>query len=564
MQQATETNIYPVIPDYEITSKIGQGGIAEIFKARQVSLNRDVAIKMIFPDLTNDPEIVRRFDYESLTIARLNHPNIVHVIDRGQTADNRYYFVMEYVDGTSFKEIITNPKYTIRQKLEVLTRVLKGLDYAHKNGVIHRDVKPANILIDREGNVQVADFGIAQIVNKPDQEMTSSDVIMGTLAYMSPEQKLSSANVTLATDIYAVGIMLYEILAGQKPLGRFKLPSEVNPKVDSRFDDVVARCLSQEPSDRYQSAVELKDEILNIISHQARANGTQKKVTLSDSFVGKCQYLETLKETKHSSTVLVEHTENHQLYVIKTKERSDAGLKEARILRNAGHKNIIKIIGAGGDARKMVLMTEYAPGGSLADRMVKTYPLDSALEIIIPAVDALEHAHRVGIIHGNLRPSNILFTGDNEVRLADFGLPPHYSLMDKNWYAPPEKKTSKQGDIYALGVILYQLLVGKNPVYDRASQLYLGDLQDNIPDAIKKIIKKMLALRISQRYADAEELLKDWEAYQESLNKPKAKRVDHGAIAREQQRRQRIKQLIIFGSIGIAAIAAAIIAFLLK
>ncbi|UCD17945.1 MAG: protein kinase, partial [Candidatus Zixiibacteriota bacterium] len=415
------------------------------------------------------------------------------------------------------------------------------------------------------GNVLVADFGIAQIVNKPDQEMTSTEVVMGTLAYMSPEQKLSSANVNLTTDIYSVGIMIYEILIGQKPLGKFKMPSEINPKIDKRFDEIVSKCLAQEPADRFQSAVELKDAILNIVSRQASASGAQqKKVSTSDSFVGKCQYLETLKETKHSSTVLVENKETHELYVIKTKERSDSGLKEARIFRNARHKNIIRVIGAGGDAGKMVIMMEYAPGGTLADRMVKTYPFEKAMEIVIAGAEALEFAHGNGVIHGNLRPSNILFTRDDAVKLSDFGFPPHYSLMDKNWYAPPEKKTSKQGDIYALGVILYQLMVGKNPAYDSSGQVYLGDIRKEVPVGIQKIVRKMLALRVSQRYTEAAGLLKDWDAYQQSLVEPKVGKIDGGIQGGKQRRNHRIKFAIIFGSLGLFIIATLVTIFLFK
>ncbi|RKX24511.1 MAG: serine/threonine protein kinase, partial [Candidatus Zixiibacteriota bacterium] len=221
MQQKTKNEILPEIRDYEIISKVGQGGIAEIYKARQISLGRNVAIKILFPNLTNDPDIVNRFNLESTTIARLNHPNIVHVIDRGETG-GRYYFVMEYVDGTCFKDVIHSSRYDLKQKLAIIVMVLKGLDYAHKNGIIHRDIKPANILIDKHGNALVADFGIAHLVSKPASEVTGTDIVMGTIAYMSPEQKVSSANVSPASDLYSVGIMIYEILVGKKPLGRFK------------------------------------------------------------------------------------------------------------------------------------------------------------------------------------------------------------------------------------------------------------------------------------------------------------------------------------------------------
>ncbi|MEA3296363.1 MAG: serine/threonine-protein kinase, partial [candidate division Zixibacteria bacterium] len=203
------------IGEYVLTGKIGEGGIAEIFRARQESLNRDVAIKILNSTMTADPDIVRRFERESIVIASLNHPNIVHIIDRG-IAGGRYYFVMVYIDGTSLREVIDSNRIPLKTKLEMIVQVTKGLDYAHKNGVIHRDIKPANILIDRQGNAMVADFGIAQIIETPEGEMTSTDIIMGTMSYMSPEQKVSSTNVDQTTDIYAVGVILYEILVGKK------------------------------------------------------------------------------------------------------------------------------------------------------------------------------------------------------------------------------------------------------------------------------------------------------------------------------------------------------------
>nr|MBN2278147.1 serine/threonine protein kinase [candidate division Zixibacteria bacterium] len=517
MLQDTKNIEVPEIKDYEIISKIGQGGIAEIFKARQISLNRYVAIKILFPNLISDPDIVKRFDQESVTIAHLNHPNIVHVIDKGET-DGRYYFIMEFVDGVSFKDLINSEKYSIKEKLEVIIMVLKALDYAHKNGVIHRDIKPANILVDKQGNAQVADFGIAHIVHKPDHEMTSSDVVMGTFAYMSPEQKISSAHVTPAADLYPVGIIIYEILTGQRPSGHFKLPGELNPQISGKFDDIIKKCLAQDPRDRYQKAVELKNDILNVISGSIKAGKTPRNGFVGvDSFIGKCQFLDTLKESKYSSTMLVENKESRDLFIIKKNARSGKGLKEARLLSSLKHKNIIHIFGAGGDERRMVAVMEYAPGGSLADRMVKPYSFKDAMRIIVAVADALEFAAKNGIIHGNLRPSNILFTGDEEVRVTDFGLPPHYDLMEKNWYAPPEKQISKHGDVFSLGVILHQMLFGKNPVYDRQSNLFLGRDKESMPRGMDTILQKMLAIRIAKRYRSIDEFLTDWDQLQKNL-----------------------------------------------
>lgn len=518
MQQKTKNEILPEIRDYEIISKVGQGGIAEIYKARQISLGRNVAIKILFPNLTNDPDIVNRFNLESTTIARLNHPNIVHVIDRGETG-GRYYFVMEYVDGTCFKDVIHSSRYDLKQKLAIIVMVLKGLDYAHKNGIIHRDIKPANILIDKHGNALVADFGIAHLVSKPASEVTGTDIVMGTIAYMSPEQKVSSANVSPASDLYSVGIMIYEILVGKKPLGRFKLPTEIDPTIPAVYDDIIKKCLAQDPEDRYQKAVQLKDDILNAISSDFQPPpSTAGGDTGVNSFIGKCQFLDTLKETKFSSTMLVENKESHDLFIIKKSSKSGSGLKEAKLLTNLKHKNIVNIFGAGGNDRSMVIVMEYARGGSLSDRMVKPYPFEKAMDIIIAIADALDFAHKNGVVHGNLRPSNILFAADDIVRVADFGLPPHYSLMEKNWYASPEKRVSKQSDVYSLGVILHQLVFGKNPIYSRSSNLFLGRTDGIIPRGMDKIFEKLLAIRITQRYRSIEEFLFDWDTLQKNLS----------------------------------------------
>jgi len=514
MTQVAEQSKQVKIGDYLLTGKIGQGGIAEIFKARQESLNRDVAIKILFPGFCEDPEILRRFERESVVIARLNHPNIVHVIDKGK-AGNRYYFVMEYVDGTSLREVIDSSKIPRRTKLEMVVQMCKALDYAHKNGVIHRDIKPANILIDRQGNPRVADFGIAQIVGTPENEMTSSDMVMGTLAYMSPEQKVSSTNVDQTTDIYATGVIIYEILVGKKPLGRFKLPSEIDSGIPVEYDRIIQKCLAQEAKDRFQSATELKNAILNVIGGGATHKQTSDYAVADvESFVGNCQFLDTIKETKFGSTILVENKVSKKLYVIKKHTRGEAGRKEAKMLSSLKHKNIINILGCGGNRKQTVIVCDYAAGGSLAERMVRKYNWSRAMKIGLQIAAGLDFAHKNNIVHGSLRPSNILFDADDNVKITDFGLPTHYDASGKkNWYNPPEHKPSRQGDIYAVGVILHQMIAGRNPTYDTASSLRLDDVAGLIPDDIQKILSRMLAVRVTRRYKSMNEMILDFDDF---------------------------------------------------
>ncbi|MCK4573082.1 MAG: protein kinase, partial [candidate division Zixibacteria bacterium] len=399
--------------------------------------------------------------------------------------------------------------------------------YAHKNGVIHRDIKPTNILIDRQGNAMVADFGIAQIIGSPETEMTSSDVIMGTLSYMSPEQKVSSTNVDQTTDIYAMGVIIYELLVGKKPLGRFKLPSELKPGLSNDFDRIISKCLAQEPKDRYQQAVELKDAILDLINYdESRSRTDEFSVTGSDSFLGKCRYLDTVKETRFSSTILVENRTTKKLYVIKKHSRGEAGRKEAKLLSSLKHENIINIFGSGGDRKTTVVISEYAQGGSLADRMVRNYNWEKAFKIILEVAAGLDHAHRNNIIHGNMRPSNVLLDADKVVKLCDFCMPPHYDEgKKKNWYSPPERKKSRQGDIYAMGVILHQMITGRNPSYDSAGNLRLDDIQMELPEDIANMIRKLLAIRVPHRYKTGQEFLLDYEDFARRRQDRLAKRI---------------------------------------
>lgn len=504
------------IGDYEIIEKVGQGGVAEVYRGKQYSLDREVAVKLLLERATIDSDIVSCFERESRIVAGLTHPNIVHVIDRGLDR-KRYFFVMDYVDGTDFKTILSRKSYNLDQKIDVVVQVLKALDYAHNNGIIHRDIKPSNILIDRREHVLVADFGIAQILDKDTVDQTQTGMVMGTLAYMSPEQKLSSRNIDRTSDIYSVGVILYEILTSRKPMGRFKSPSELVSSAPQKLDDIVMKCLEQDRTDRFQTAVELKDSLLSVMYDTNVAVRRKPKESVAPSmknFVGNCSFLDTIRETTYGATYLVENKADGKLYVIKKMLKREMGLREAKILARLTHPNIIKIHGAGGDNRKNVIVTEYAQGGSLADRLIKPYPLDEAAEIFKQIAEGLSFAHRNNIIHGNLRPSNILFDLHNSVKLVDFALPEHYSSGDMNWYAAPERKRTKASDIFSVGVILHQLLLNRRPEFDRYGRLLLNSEDVFVHEQVNDMLRKMLQRDPSQRHSSFDEVLADLEQIQ--------------------------------------------------
>ena len=254
------------LPAYEVTALLGRGGMGAVYRAVQRSLKRDVAIKVLPPTADDELKFAERFRHEAETLARLNHPGIVHIHDFGETADGLLYLVMEYVDGTDVHRLIqASGRLSEDYALAVTAHVCDALTYAHSRGIVHRDIKPANVLIDQEGNVKVADFGLAKMVDPQfDSGLTMSNVALGTPDYVAPEVLSCGMEVDHRADLYAVGVMLYQMLTGELPRGLFKLPSQKYREIDPRLDGVICRALEPDREERYQSAVEVRAELFEI------------------------------------------------------------------------------------------------------------------------------------------------------------------------------------------------------------------------------------------------------------------------------------------------------------
>jgi len=259
-----------LFPQLEILGLLGAGGMGAVYKARQRDLDRLVALKILPPQISQDPAFAERFAREARAMARLNHPNVVAVYDLGRTGE-LYYFLMEFVDGVNLRQRLASGRLPQDECLGIVLQACEAIQYAHDEGIVHRDIKPENILLDRKGRVKITDFGLSKLLGSAPQgvQLTQSNQVMGTLHYMAPEQFERPLAVDHRADLYSLGVVFYEMLTGELPLGRFAPPSQKAP-VDARLDEVVLRALDKDPDRRYQQATEVRVKVEAIAGLAAR------------------------------------------------------------------------------------------------------------------------------------------------------------------------------------------------------------------------------------------------------------------------------------------------------
>jgi serine/threonine protein kinase len=295
----TQEELAAAFPQLEILGLIGQGGMGFVFKARQPKLDRLVALKILPASLAAEPAFAERFTREGRVLARLSHPNIVAIHDFGH-ANGFFYLLMEFVDGVNLRQAMKAGRFTAAQALAIVPNICGALQFAHNEGILHRDIKPENILLDTKGRVKIADFGIAKLVGAgvqaltpalshpmgeggapaPGQgtaqqvNLTEAGEALGTPQYMAPEQLEHPQDVDQRADIYSLGVVFYEMLTGELPVGRFAPPSEISA-VDPRVDEVVLRTLEKERERRTQTAGEVKTQVETIAGSPAVQGATK-------------------------------------------------------------------------------------------------------------------------------------------------------------------------------------------------------------------------------------------------------------------------------------------------
>jgi serine/threonine protein kinase len=500
---------WPTIPGYEILAELGRGGMGVVYKARQVSSQQLVALKMIRDGALAGPQQRARFRIEAEAAARMRHPNLVQIYDVGEHA-GRPYFAMELVEGGSLDKHLAGRPQPAAEAADLVRALALAVQHAHEQKIVHRDLKPANVLLSL-AVPKITDFGLAKRLDSDSTAWTQDGAVMGTAGYMAPEQAAGRVReIGPAVDVYALGGILYELLTGRPPFlaDSWDLtvqqvlheeptpPARLQSNVPRDLETVCLKCLEKEPGQRYVSAAELAEDLGRFLEGQpisAVPLGARERLA---RLAGRDGY-QIVGEIGRGPRSTVYHARYEPLKQSVALKVFPAGTCtraewETRLQRGAdlwaalAHPQIIPVHRAGWWDDAPYLALEYVPHGSLAAKLAgRPYPLRQALRLVEQLAEIVRYLHRQGVVHGNLKPTNVLLAADGIPRVADFRLtgglfqgslaaddqePAGLGYLSPELIRDPASEPRPYTDIYALGVILYELLTGRPPFAGAAAR----------------------------------------------------------------------------------------------
>ncbi|MGH8693140.1 MAG: protein kinase domain-containing protein, partial [Burkholderiales bacterium] len=543
-----------IIGNFKIIEKLGEGGMGEVFKGVDTVLEREVAIKMLRPELSSRPEILERFRSEAVALARLNDPHIAMLYAFHQDRDQAY-MVMEFVPGETLAGVMKRErKIPWRRALNLCCEVLNGLDHAHAKEIVHRDIKPANVMISPNGNAKLMDFGIARILER--SRLTKTGWMVGTLKYMSPEQ-VQSLEVDRRSDLYSLGIVLYEILCGRVPFQKStdyelihaqieeapKPPTEWLPDLDPAIEKAVLRALAKNPAERFDSAADFRQALLAIRDSWERnvpwagRTGARLGDFVIEGTLGRGGF-KTVYAARNLAAARNGWPERVAVCVphAQDEEARDLLANELRVVRTLDHPGIVQEYGLDEAEGILFAVMELVEGQPLTAVLSSRgpLPLDEAIEIVRQAGEALDYAHQGLAIHRDVKPANIHLGPGGSVKILDFGLArlmahSQYkatSRVGSVAYMAPEQfegVTGFNADLWGLGVTFYQLLTNTLPFPARDEGSLLRQILYEAPDLspldteafdrrLARVIAKVLEKDPEKRYQSAAGFLADLRA----------------------------------------------------
>ena len=495
---------FPVLAGYKINKEFASGGMAKIYDAIQVSLNRPVAIKFLSKKLLSHNEAKALFERESLIVAQLNHPNIVQIIDKGISDESQPFFVMEKIKGIDLSLMLNEGELPFNKKIDIAIQICKGLAYAHRNGVIHRDIKPSNIIIDQHGDAKILDFGIA-LASSEGSNDNEPTAVLGTQGYVAPEQREDYSNATFASDIYSIGVLFFDLF-GKPAEGAQRISLDrLDENIPKSLKKLIAKCCDPSAGRRYQSLTQVRDELLRI-SQGSHLSQTSVKAVENENkdLASNFNLLDVLSQSRSKRVYLFQKKSNKQLLVIRRSLGDLSGLKEAKLFCSLKHPNIINILAAVKQNENATIISEYLSGGSLNNQLIQDFTEHEFLAIACKIASAIDFAHQNKILHCNLSPNNILFDEKQNPKICDFGQTQNSNdnpAESRDYIPPGQQAFSEQYDIYCMGAIFHHMLFGVPPN---------APLPPNAPKVsfrLEKLIDKMLSINPLNRPATAQEVV---------------------------------------------------------
>jgi serine/threonine protein kinase len=545
---------------FELGELIAVGGMGTVYRGRDRQNGAFVAIKALASDDAADSERVARFVRESQILARLNHPNIVKMLDVVAESDQRY-IVMEYTPGGSLRERLrVQPCPPLRETLGMMLELTDALSRAHHLGVVHRDIKPENVLIGEDGTPRLSDFGVARM---GDQRLTRSGDILGTLFYLSPEA-VQGLPLDQRTDLWALGVMLYEVLSGRRPffgprpaavlqaIVHEPAPSLESdcPRAPTRLVRLVSRMLIKDPAGRIGSARQVAAELEAIlkatepasadvdsaVEPRLPAHAPSRALPRVGERIGVDGRFEIVKLLGQGAMGRVYRAHDHELhrdaaikFLLPTAGDAAGALsllqREAHAMAQLNHENIVQIFDCGVWNSLRFLVMEYLDGESLELHLASgALDWEATLRVVTQIASALVHAHGQGIVHLDIKPSNVFVLQSGRVKLLDFGIARLVSREQPREfegtpaYMAPEQWGSGaidgRADIWSLGLIFFQAMTGVHPFAGLAPAELFRTLmspetplpklcwQSDLPTEPLKVIERALAKQPGHRYPD--------------------------------------------------------------